>query len=429
MAIVNELNYGNNKLTYKTNDENNITKIIIIFNKNNEIQNINISNGIVICSIQNSNDLREISTLLIMFLQKITPNNKFNINTNFTFIVNNKFEEEQIQKLISDLKKNNLNNIQMNYSEEYNKNKQIEETNKQQPIIEPSSELTAAGGSKEIIKQDPTGKIEKFIVTDGKIYDNNANLSLHEQANNLITEWQKDPVSSGIAGLTQAELEKKALETLTIGLTTHYFESPSQTSEEKDEKANIAAEQAQKYDGQVTDLGFVQKGADTYSTGNEFVSVEENNNGFYIAEPTINENTITSTNQGVTNNYSNLNSSSSSAYNYNSENNTQLETEEISQREVYDQYTYYVDENDYIYSQENDIEPIGRNNDEQGYYIDEYNNIYKNNEPLGQVEKKQKTKPKTRTLTPPPPNGYINFLQFSIIVSLLLIIYMLITLI
>lgn len=416
-SVMREITSPTNRLVYKINENDEITTITIAINKTNDLKNINLSKGTIICSIEELEDEIQLFNFIKKFFEIIKMTYKINPNTQFNFVINTKEEEEKLKNIANFLNQNNIK-CYIVETEDYKKQKQLQ-TNKVEQIKEEQKEIIATG-SKEIIKQGPNGEILKYVESNGNIYDNNFNMSINEQKQQLLNKWLKDPIKSNeISKMSKEALDIELTRIVTLNLKKYNLNNPTMTNQLKhNEYANIANNISKKEDGKVNaELGIVQNGV--YNS-HEFTVVEQTNNGYNIAIPTTTEKTISST-TGINN------SSLTSTNNSNMNNSNQLLEEQIDTRDVLNNI-YYIDE----YTKEiYDIngELVGTLG--SIYYIDINNHLVKNNEVIGTIENikdmpLEKTNGKKRVLE--KPNGYISFLLFSIIMSLAMLIYIVITL-
>ena len=104
-------------------------------------------------------------------------------------------------------------------------------------------------------------------------------------------------------------------------------------------------------------------------------------------------------------------------------------SDEIESREL--ETIYYIDDSNNIYNSKG--ENIGSLGPQSGYYIDMNNNLVKDNQVLGTIEnlrdmkeQKEKSNVKKRVYK---PDGYISFMLISIVLSLIFLVYIVITLV
>ena len=416
-SVMREITSPTNRLVYKINENDQISTIIIAINKTNDLKNINIDKGTIVCSVEELEDEKQLLSFISKFFQIIRMTYKINPNPQFNIIVNTKEEEAKLKNIAELLNQNNIK-CYIIETEEYKQQKQLQ-SNQVEQIKEEQKEVLATG-SKEIVKQGPNGEILKYVESNGKIYDNNFNISIQEQKQQLLDEWSKEPVNSN-------EIIKKSPETLDAELTKivtygqkQYDLNDTNMSNQQtnNEYANIANNISKQEDGKVnTELGIVQNGV---NNSREFTVVEQTNNGYNVVTPTTTEQTISSS-TGINT------STSTSDDGYNIDNNSQLLNDGIDTRDVLNNIYYIDDYTKEIYNSNGElIGTIGSN-----YYIDMNNHLVKNNEVIGTIENIKdmpmaKTTAKKRVLE--KPNGYISFLLFSIIISLALITYIVIKL-
>lgn len=415
-SVMREITSPTNRLVYKINENDEITTITIAINKTNDLKNINVNKGTIICSIEELEDEIKLFNFIKKFFEIIKMTYKINPNTQFNFIINTKEEEQKLTNIANFLNQNNIK-CYIVETEDYKKQKQLQ-TNQVEEIKEEQKEVLATG-SKEIVKQGPNGEILKYVESNGKIYDNNFNMSINEQKQRLLNEWLKDPVKSNqISKMTKEQLDMELTRIVTLNQKQYDLKSASQTNQQNNNQANIANNISKQEDGKVnTELGIVQNGV---NNSNQFTVVEQNNNGYNIVTPTTTEQTISS-NTGINTTTSTSNNSS------NIDNNSQLLSNELDTRDVLNNI-YYIDEySKEIYNSNGEL--IGTLG--SIYYIDMNNHLVKNNEVIGTIENikdmpQAKTTGKKRVLE--KPDGYISFLLFSIIMSLAFVIYIVITL-
>jgi len=415
-SVMREITSPTNRLVYKINENDEILTITIAINKTNDLKNINVNKGTIICSIEELEDEIKLFNFIKKFFEIIKMTYKINPNTQFNFIINTKEEEQKLTNIANFLNQNNIK-CYIVETEDYKKQKQLQ-TNQVEEIKEEQKEVLATG-SKEIVKQGLNGEILKYVESNGKIYDNNFNMSINEQKQRLLNEWLKDPVKSNqISKMTKEQLDMELTRIVTLNQKQYDLKSASQTNQQNNNQANIANNISKQEDGKVnTELGIVQNGV---NNSNQFAVVEQNNNGYNIVTPTTTEQTISS-NTGINTTTSTSNNSS------NIDNNSQLLSNELDTRDVLNNI-YYIDEySKEIYNSNGEL--IGTLG--SIYYIDMNNHLVKNNEVIGIIENIKdmphaKTIAKKRALE--KPNGYISFLLFSIIISLALVIYIVIKL-
>lgn len=415
-SVMREITSPTNRLVYKINENDEILTITIAINKTNDLKNINVNKGTIICSIEELEDEIKLFNFIKKFFEIIKMTYKINPNTQFNFIINTKEEEQKLTNIANFLNQNNIK-CYIVETEDYKKQKQLQ-TNQVEEIKEEQKEVLATG-SKEIVKQGPNGEILKYVESNGKIYDNNFNMSINEQKQRLLNEWLKDPVKSNqISKMTKEQLDMELTRIVTLNQKQYDLKSASQTNQQNNNQANIANNISKQEDGKVnTELGIVQNGV---NNSNQFTVVEQNNNGYNIVTPTTTEQTISS-NTGINTTTSTSNNSS------NIDNNSQLLSNELDTRDVLNNI-YYIDEySKEIYNSNGEL--IGTLG--SIYYIDMNNHLVKNNEVIGTIENikdmpQAKTTGKKRVLE--KPDGYISFLLFSIIMSLAFVIYIVITL-
>jgi len=415
-SVMREITSPTNRLVYKINENDEILTITIAINKTNDLKNINVNKGTIICSIEELEDEIKLFNFIKKFFEIIKMTYKINPNTQFNFIINTKEEEQKLTNIANFLNQNNIK-CYIVETEDYKKQKQLQ-TNQVEEIKEEQKEVLATG-SKEIVKQGLNGEILKYVESNGKIYDNNFNMSINEQKQRLLNEWLKDPVKSNqISKMTKEQLDMELTRIVTLNQKQYDLKSASQTNQQNNNQANIANNISKQEDGKVnTELGIVQNGV---NNSNQFAVVEQNNNGYNIVTPTTTEQTISS-NTGINTTTSTSNNSS------NIDNNSQLLSNELDTRDVLNNI-YYIDEySKEIYNSNGEL--IGTLG--SIYYIDMNNHLVKNNEVIGIIENikdmpQAKTTGKKRVLE--KPDGYISFLLFSIIMSLAFVIYIVITL-
>lgn len=416
-SVMREITSPTNRLAYRINENGEISTITIAINKTKELENLKtINKGTIICSIEELEDKIQLLKLIKEFFDIINMTYKINHNFQFNFIVNTVYEEKKLKQVVDILNGDNIK-CYIVETEEYKKQKQLP-TNQVEQIKGEQKEVLATG-SKEIVKQGPNGEILKYVESNGKIYDNNFNMSINEQKQRLLNEWLKDPVKSNqISKMTKEQLDMELTRIVTLNQKQYDLKSASQTNQQNNNQANIANNISKQEGGKVnTELGIVQNGV---NNSNQFTVVEQNNNGYNIVTPTTTEQTISS-NTGINTTTSTSNNSS------NIDNNSQLLSNELDTRDVLNNI-YYIDEySKEIYNSNGEL--IGTLG--SIYYIDMNNHLVKNNEVIGTIENikdmpQAKTTGKKRVLE--KPDGYISFLLFSIIMSLAFVIYIVITL-
>lgn len=417
MASVEEyrINYNNNELIYKFNSQDNtINKLIITFNKNFYTTYKNIKPNEVILNFKNQEDILR---LLQMFFVEINTKKNIPKDIKIVFEINsqNKEQEEQIVKRIIEVTNLEHEVIYKDLKKEQEFNKKTEET-----IEEEQKELTAKGTDR-ITTQGIDGKNKNYTINEkeGTIYEDNNNLSEFEEKQILLKEWLNDPLKrEWIENLSPEQLNIELTKVVNLSKKQYNLSLPTE-EKTNDKLANISKEVAnQKKDGKVnTEIGLV-------IDQNKVTAVEEKMNGsFNLVQPELKEQVIT----GINSSSEQVSEVDKQMHN-NDENNIIGTEEEIEERET--EKIYYIDDSNNIYNSSGEF--LGTLGQKDGYYIDANNNLIKNKEVLGPIENirdmkttKKQTNVKKRILQ---PDGYISFMLISVVISLILLTYIIVSL-
>lgn len=426
--IEGKLAYNDNELMYKYNSyDQSINNFTITFNKYLHSKTNILKPGQVSISFKNEND---IPRLIDLFRQEVSKQKLISQNAKFVFviIINNKEQEERKAKEIATAlginyefvyKQELIKSARGLSPEEMLKQQQLqEEMLKQQ---ENQSKNSIARGTNQITTEDKNGNIKKYIEVDDKIYEDNDKFSIAEEKAALFNKWLADPVKSAeIAMLSPERLDEKLTASVTMNKKTHYL-NPASNLTAEDNLANISNNIAHEHDGKVnTELGIIENSA---NMENEYTVVEETKtNSFNIVSPTTTEQTIKGNKSS-----SSISGNTSGEYTY----NTSFEEENINEREF--ENIYYIDDySNEIYNSKGEL--IGTLGQQSGYSIDVNNNLMKDGQRIGTVDnikamQQTQTKSNVRKRVLEKPNGYVSFMLISLGLSLILLIYIILSLI
>lgn len=407
-----KINYNNNELIYKFNPQDNtLNKITITFNNNLYAINKNLKPGEVNLTFKNQEDILR---LVQMFFVEIATKKNINQDIKIVFEINsqNRTQEEQIAKKIIEV-------VGLKHEVIY-KDPKKEEQKLNKKIEEEQKELTAKGTNR-ITTQGIDGINKNYTINEkeGIIREDNNNLSEFEEKQSLLKEWLNDPIKKEWAeNLTPEQLNIELTNTVALTKKQYNLSSPTEVKP-NDELADVSKEVAnQKKDGKVnTEIGIV-------IDNGKITAIEEKMNGnFNLVNPEVKEQVITGTNT----NQEQVSEVDKQMYNNDEYNVTEIE-EEIEEREV--ENIYYIDDSNNIYNSLGEI--IGALGQKDGYYIDVNNNLVKNGEVIGPVENirdmkstKEQKNTKKKILQ---PNGYISFMLTTVVISLILLTYVILSL-
>ena len=418
-----KINSINNELIYKFNQNDTaINKIIITFDQN-MYKLEKAKEGEVYLTFKNENELLN---LISIFFQYISKQKKISQNVKFVFIIrenNKELEIKNVQMLVNTIGLKNYELHELTKQPELFNQLENQKTNEQ--VIEEQQKLVT-NETTQISKQDMNNETKNYVKVDNQIYDDNDYLNINEKKQILLQEWLNDPIKKAvIPTLSKEELDKELTRVVTSKQKQYNLSSPhNDTTTTK--VASTSNEIAKTNDGKVNEeLGIVDNSA---TMSNQFTVVEEKrNNDIQVVSPTVTNQTINGTVSNETSSITNSNTGTSNSnlgdYNMNTT------SDEIESREL--ETIYYIDDSNNIYNSKG--ENIGSLGPQSGYYIDMNNNLVKDNQVLGTIEnlrdmkeQKEKSNVKKRVYK---PDGYISFMLISIVLSLIFLVYIVITLV
>ncbi len=418
-----KINSINNELIYKFNQNDTvINKIIITFDQN-MYKSEKAKEGEVYLTFKNENELLN---LISIFFQYISKQKKISQNVKFVFMIrenNKELEIKNVQMLVNTIGLKNYELHELTKQPELFNQLENQKTNEQ--VIEEQQKLVT-NETTQISKQDMNNETKNYVKVDNQIYDDNDYLNINEKKQILLQEWLNDPIKkAAIINLSKEELDKELTRVVTLNQKQYNLSSPhNDTTTTK--VASTSNEIAKTNDGKVNEeLGIIENSA---TISNQFTVVEEKrNNDIQVVSPTVTNQTINGTVSNETSSITNSNTGTSNSnlgdYNMNTT------SDEIESREL--ETIYYIDDSNNIYNSKG--ENIGSLGPQSGYYIDMNNNLVKDNQVLGTIEnlrdmkeQKEKSNVKKRVYK---PDGYISFMLISIVLSLIFLVYIVITLV
>lgn len=418
-----KINSINNELIYKFNQNDTaINKIIITFDQN-MYKLEKAKEGEVYLTFKNENELLN---LISIFFQYISKQKKISQNVKFVFIIrenNKELEIKNVQMLVNTIGLKNYELHELTKQPELFNQLENQKTNEQ--VIEEQQKLVT-NETTQISKQDMNNETKNYVKVDNQIYDDNDYLNINEKKQILLQEWLNDPIKKAvIPTLSKEELDKELTRVVTSKQKQYNLSSPH-NDKTTTKVASTSNEIAKTNDGKVNEeLGIVDNSA---TMSNQFTVVEEKrNNDIQVVSPTVTNQTINGTVSNETSSITNSNTGTSNSnlgdYNMNTT------SDEIESREL--ETIYYIDDSNNIYNSKG--ENIGSLGPQSGYYIDMNNNLVKDNQVLGTIEnlrdmkeQKEKSNVKKRVYK---PDGYISFMLISIVLSLIFLVYIVITLV
>lgn len=374
---------------YWTNKNNigGINTVVVILNNSNVIDIKNNEICISLDGITNANDMIE---MLNAFSQEISKLGVFIRNTKFKFVVSNKDEEVVVNQLISRFRfdaviersrgySNDDRNINADRAYQDGINKKQEELKKQEDILksQESRELNSSGMTDNITTYN-NGVMNKVSITDGVAYYDNDMLSIAEKKKILLEELMKDPVEyANLVKMSREELDVYLTKRVNSSNKNYYLERPD-SKEKFDARKNIANNAAYREDGLVnTELGIV---ANSPTNSNRYGAVEkQDDNNYNLVAPEVTTSSINSSGGSQIDASSRASGESFSSDN---SNDTNITSENLSEREVEEVY-YFDDYNNLIYNSLGEI--VGKVGND-GYEIDwETNNLKRNGDVIGTI--------------------------------------------
>ena len=149
-----------------------------------------------------------------------------------------------------------------------------------------------ASGSENIEVQKGGITTERITISDNKAYKNGGMLTIDEQKYSLLQEWKNDPNKSReLAGLSAEEIDRMLMESVTMNLTSHRMESPSEQNA-YDDAGEVAKEKATKEDGLYNPQLRVVR--NNVSSSYKYSAVEESNGKPQVVNPNVSNPTINS---------------------------------------------------------------------------------------------------------------------------------------
>lgn len=383
----------------------NINGVTAILNNSNVVA---INNNEICISLDGIDSVDDICDMLSAFSRELYKYGTSIKGVNFRFVVSNQEEEMLVNKVnerlrlsavvkrglnYGNVRKRSLVGTDQRQSElkrqrelkeheelkrEEEERKRQEELRKREEFLEKNKDVKdlSAGGRTDNVTTYNNGIMEKYSVSDGKIYRDNDFLSINEQKQMLLDKLIKDPVEyEKISNMRQEELDVYLNEIINSNKKAYYLESASKQSV-LDERGAIANEAASREDGKVnTELGISTK---LPSSSDKYQAVETREDGtLEMVTPEVTTSTVgfASGTQGTSSFDVGDSVSDDMGENYSNE-------ESLSERKVENIY-YFDDYNNIIYNSLGEaIGKVGA----FGYEIDiDTNELKKDGQVLGSI--------------------------------------------
>ena len=351
-----KLENGKKCLFWYKKGANNFNKITVTFSN---IIRINIDNQQICISFDGVNSKEDINNLLVAFGTEVYKDKVDITKIDFDFVVDNR---EQVSIANEFLQKYNLKG-NVTHSEKYN---QLTEN-----LEDAINNIATNTDDSQVVKED-NGEINKYLVHDNKVYNDNDTLSIAEKKKILLSKWRKDPIKSlEIYPLPRKELDRRLTEAVTDNLKVHYMEGSVDESKPDDNFEKVANNLASSEDGKVNrELGIVQNNP---NSENKFSAVERDGERLNIVNPHVISENI---------NNDNISRSEQSSYGVDTvttgvDSSFWNDDNGLSSLPV-----FYLGSSDEIYNQYGKI--VGRNG-VGGYLVDENNNLQLYSKVIGQI--------------------------------------------
>ena len=256
---------GKRFLFWKKKSTDRVKQIIVIFDR--KYENVQVHDGVMVVSFNGLTNYRDLRDAIMVFLQIVQESK----SVQFQFVVDNENQRQVADALgkefgilyevhlVNKKKKDNIDNVEQK--------------------LQDNQALTASGS-----KMIDTGS-KKITVNDNKAYVNQGLLSIEEQKYLLLEEWKKDAVMMRkLADLSEAEIDRMLIDSVTHNLTTHHLESAREQSA-NDRVGEVAMNKAIQEDGLVNaNLGIVQNNV---SNSNQYSSVSKQGDRLQVVNPNV----------------------------------------------------------------------------------------------------------------------------------------------
>ncbi len=307
----------------------------------------------IIMYFNDVSEKQDFEDLMVAYGREVYKNGIDITMINFRFIVDNKDEEKIVNDFLSKYKLRG----DIIYSEKYS---QLTEN-----LEDAINNIAAKGKENQVVKED-NGVINKYVVSDDKIYSDNDTLSIAEKKKEALSEIKIDD------NMTSEEISDKLLEKATSNQKVHYMENSKNRELDSDFK-QVSNDISKKEDGLVNDeIGIIRNNP---SSNNKFTAVSRDGDNLRVTNPYVSSTT-------VSNSESSIDEVTGVDSSFWGEDNDLESLSVVSDSKKEELPVFYIGSSGEIYNQFEKI--VGRNGVD-GYMVDENNNLQRYSKVIGQI--------------------------------------------